>query len=168
MGRATFVDTGLEYPEINFNPRPPWGGRPQRAESNRASGGYFNPRPPWGGRQEADRLTESIKNEFQSTPSVGRATETCIRLQIFLAISIHALRGEGDAKEKFQPDIFLYISIHALRGEGDLYAVLFAVKDSISIHALRGEGDGYKADFSGGVVISIHALRGEGDHYWRC
>ena len=56
--------------------------------------------------------------QFQSTPSVGRAT----------------LRPRTLFGSKF-------ISIHALRGEGDFYAILLAVKHNISIHALRGEGD---------------------------
>ena len=39
--------------------------------------------------------------EFQSTPSVGRATRlgSCIRLDV--RISIHALRGEGDREQAF-------------------------------------------------------------------
>ena len=55
----------------------------------------FNPRPPWGGR----RLR----------------TDSCSRQKV---ISIHALRGEGDA---VLPEITsaMPISIHALRGEGD-------------------------------------------------
>ena len=79
---------------------------------------------------------------FQSTPSVGRAT-----------------------KEKFQPDIFLYISIHALRGEGDtMVAEPVRIGTIISIHALRGEGDNNRGQtFHRSVQISIHALRGEGD-----
>ena len=38
-------------------------------------GGYFNPRPPWGGRQN------------------GKRSCCC-----YAMISIHALRGEGDAQ----------------------------------------------------------------------
>ena len=34
---------------------------------------HFNPRPPWGGRLDKD-MDVSINTEFQSTPSVGRAT----------------------------------------------------------------------------------------------
>ena len=34
---------------------------------------YFNPRPPWGGRQDWRRDGRG-HTEFQSTPSVGRAT----------------------------------------------------------------------------------------------
>ena len=59
--------------EKDFNPRPPWGGRPSQSSGSSASK-YFNPRPPWGGRQCSHRLA--------SPPQI---------------ISIHALRGEGDA-----------------------------------------------------------------------
>ena len=34
----------------NFNPRPPWGGRPTRPPPPNFATRYFNPRPPWGGR----------------------------------------------------------------------------------------------------------------------
>ena len=36
------------------------------------------------------------------------------------------------------------ISIHALRGEGDKIYPNFYSGDDISIHALRGEGDGIR------------------------
>ena len=36
-----------------------------------------------------------------------------------IAISIHALRGEGDEYDNYKSDISAKISIHALRGEGD-------------------------------------------------
>ena len=35
--------------------------------------------------------------KFQSTPSVGRATNGEYGVLFFIDISIHALRGEGDA-----------------------------------------------------------------------
>ena len=102
---------------------------------------YFNPRPPWGGRQRAmaetfkketisihalrgegdgvGTATESfttafqstpsvgratqggffaflVRNRFQSTPSVGRATALLTSPYKEVGISIHALRGEGD------------------------------------------------------------------------
>ena len=78
---------------------------------------------------------------FQSTPSVGRATLDRESVPNNTKISIHALRGEGDATfddakaaaEYFNPrppwggrlqrrrhrSVFRRISIHALRGEGD-------------------------------------------------
>ena len=56
-------------------------------------------------------------------------------------ISIHALREEGDPRQRHQPRA-VHISIHALREEGD---TLHWDKDKrryiISIHALREEGD---------------------------
>ena len=56
--------------------------------------------------------------EFQSTPSVGRATLEGFRFFLPEGISIHALRGEGDAVRQFSI-CRTAISIHALRGEGD-------------------------------------------------
>ena len=56
------------------------------------------------------------------------------------------------------------ISIHALRGEGDPGRPGRFQWPCISIHALRGEGDGYSDEgYSLPPLISIHALRGEGD-----
>ena len=103
-----------------------------------------------------------------------------------MAISIHALREEGDLHPVFCPRLLIAISIHALREEGD--HVGFAVPaengnfyprpprggrpalgkpvlpiESISIHALREEGD-HDVVFVGECnFISIHALREEGD-----
>jgi len=78
-----------------FNPRPPWGGRPETwtgvptlrfisIHALRGEGDFtvcfrnfthadFNPRPPWGGRLLVD-VGYSVREIFQSTPSVGRAT----------------------------------------------------------------------------------------------
>ena len=102
---------------------------------------YFNPRPPWGGRPALIRC-EQINAEFQSTPSVGRATRRRITTAPNITISIHALRGEGDPRRCFIATASTNISIHALRGEGDNSSSYYgrAVK-IISIHALRGEGD---------------------------
>ena len=64
--------------------------------SARSSAGYhFNPRPPRGGRRDSPLLVHAW-SEFQSTPSVGRATAVCIGNGIAEVISIHALRGESD------------------------------------------------------------------------
>ena len=102
--------------ESNFYPRPPRGGR--RASMLRTSRcGYFYPRPPRGGRHAAH--------------------PPLLRIH---AISIHALREEGDGKSipngKIPKDFYprggrpagivkrlckLLISIHALREEGDRY-----------------------------------------------
>ena len=56
---------------------------------------YFYPRPPRGGRR---RITEDNvpAKLFLSTPSARRATVLCVFLRVSRAISIHALREEGD------------------------------------------------------------------------
>ena len=85
----------------HFNPRPPWGGRPishergnadetisihalrgegdLRQDGNTITMTDFNPRPPWGGRPYCLCKCES-ERVFQSTPSVGRATGSPLRL----------------------------------------------------------------------------------------
>ena len=95
VGRATTGGSSAPQSDTHFNPRPPWGGRPGEAVVCHEVW-HFNPRPPWGGR---------LKNIF---------------LGLFnYIISIHALRGEGDAVPTRLSSIVIMISIHALRGEGD-------------------------------------------------
>ena len=101
------------------------------------------------------------------------------------AISIHALREEGDLKghavgavrrtflstpsarrathgsAELKPG--MDISIHALREEGDRMELEAYGHDKISIHALREEGDTSTDEQAFGYQISIHALREEGD-----
>ena len=79
----------------------------------------FYPRPPRGGRQSG-----------------------CTLLPAGMAISIHALREEGDTAFRDWWTITKHISIHALREEGDPSSCFPAAKShEISIHALREEGD---------------------------
>jgi len=55
----------------------------------------FNPRLPWGRRHGTSKGKDG-KKEFQSTPSVGKATYALICHDKDRDISIHAFRGEGD------------------------------------------------------------------------
>ena len=77
----------------------------------------FYPRPPRGGRQRRAPHLNAIQI-FLSTPSARRATQLRLSGLAVLAISIHALREEGDllsgSASTSRP-----ISIHALREEGD-------------------------------------------------
>ena len=102
------------------------------------------------------------------------------------AISIHALREEGDFADcegELLQDEFLstpsarratftfqtfqqaqQISIHALREEGDRQTnSRTSWMQKISIHALREEGDRFFFFGKIDIRISIHALREEGD-----
>ena len=82
----------------------------------------------------------SIK--FLSTPSARRATAAGLHRDAVVAISIHALREEGDAEMEDALCEQDMISIHALREEGDAHTTLvLSILGAISIHALREEGD---------------------------
>ena len=103
----------------NFNPRPPWGGRPVFEVLHQVVILYFNPRPPWGGRLCGAYFSTSDSLPFQSTPSVGRATFSDIRQSSSLRyFNPRPPWGGRPRLERgdTQPTI---ISIHALRGEGD-------------------------------------------------
>ena len=91
--------------------------------------------------------SRKVKNIFQSTPSVGRAT-TIYNADIHLiCISIHALRGEGDAniiKAGIMQSVFQ--STPSV-GRATSRTACFIVDRGISIHTLRGEGDdGYSPE----------------------
>ena len=80
----------------NFNPRPPCGGR-REAILPSSSLSYFNPRPPCGGRRtRTEKVYLNI--QFQSAPSLRRATAEGPALLCAVVISIRALLAEGDAR----------------------------------------------------------------------
>ena len=78
----------------------------------------FYPRPPRGGRPSGVNWP-LVTMSFLSTPSARRATYVAVLLVQFHAISIHALREEGDGSAGPLFGRGLPISIHALREEGD-------------------------------------------------
>ena len=149
---------------INFNPRPPRGGRRCSKQDILRNASQFQSTP------SAGRATSILPRLFyrltlfQSTPSAGRATIFISIQPHEITISIHALRGEGDGHTLLSLLPSIAISIHALRGEGDLPIGQPTQPTRISIHALRGEGDVHHCSHSiSSTAISIHALRGEGD-----
>ena len=78
----------------------------------------FNPRPPWGGRQAHS-----------------------VEVPVSASISIHALRGEGDA---LNPRLIACANNFNPRppwGGRQRYNAPYPINVHISIHALRGEGD---------------------------
>ena len=86
---------------------------------------------------------DAVQREFQflSTPSARRATVQADSFRHPGAISIHALREEGDVEQASLQQNHS-ISIHALREEGDTFLPQKTHRLPISIHALREEGDG--------------------------
>ena len=101
----------------DFYPRPPRGGRPINARVSAQCNTNFYPCPPRGGRPKLKRRM-TIKEIFLSTPSARRATSAARRRVRPKAISIHALREEGDLWD-WGGAPAARISIHALREEGD-------------------------------------------------
>ena len=81
--------------EVYFYPRPPRGGRHLESVMLEQTDIDFYPRPPRGGRptKEVQSFAAAI---FLSTPSARRATVAGQAHSIRAAISIHALREEGD------------------------------------------------------------------------
>ena len=146
----------------------------------------FYPRPPRGGRPVHSPSLGSVA-VFLSTPSARRATRGRVQGAQCKAISIHALREEGDRNAVQLILEGRSISIHALREEGDYAAVTAYHRGGIFLstpsarRATREERAGltYGAYFyprpprggrhHGGNpgllfdAISIHALREEGD-----
>ena len=143
---------------------------------------------PSGWRATCTAVSTGCTRSFLSTPSGWRATPGVLWPPPALAISIHALRVEGDSnavvyrmlRNEFlstpsgwratprspdRQDCLQRISIHALRVEGDSRADADGARGGpISIHALRVEGDGRDVSvIHHAVIISIHALRVEGD-----
>ena len=86
----------------------------------------FYPHPPRGGRHLAELQNIMMR-----------------------AISIHALREEGDEAHCGSAKLLQAISIHALREEGDVEVRQAHGDEHISIHALREEGDGGVLSFDG-------------------
>ena len=105
--------------QLNFYPRPPRGGRhahisipapfaqflstpsARRATAAGCFDGtdktYFYPRPPRGGRRYT-RSSPYGSVKFLSTPSARRATLLSTARVLWISISIHALREEGDGR----------------------------------------------------------------------
>ena len=80
-----------------FYPRPPGGGRLLAESALICHGADFYPRPPGGGRRTPLHACSQLP-VFLSTPSGWRATSFSSHSSHGVAISIHALRVEGDRK----------------------------------------------------------------------
>ena len=92
-GRPAPSATTLKFQ--NFYPRPPRGGRRVHFDVRDGKKYNFYPRPPRGGRRyEYYHIVNT--QIFLSTPSARRATSSSSSFATVFAISIHALREEGD------------------------------------------------------------------------
>ena len=154
----------VKAPLNDFYPRPPGGGRLSNTAARRddatqflstpsgwratahhstpaPSCRYFYPRPPGGGRRKQDSY-EDLANRFLSTPSGWRATTRGSQWPPAYAISIHALRVEGDCLTSISCSAeggFLSTPSGWRATAMDMRK--FSAAGVISIHALRVEGD---------------------------
>ena len=101
-----------------FYPRPPRGGR-RLSCPNPIQPRYFYPRPPRGGRLSPRLLTVTRVGNFYPRPPRGGRHIRAAEVARIIAISIHALREEGDMASLSHRLFRGRISIHALREEGD-------------------------------------------------
>ena len=145
----------------------------------------FYPRPPRGGRRRRFIGLSSL-DQFLSTPSARRATSIASAKPSAIAISIHALREEGDNLVRWCLHLQRNFYPRPPRGGRRRIGAAHVQHDPISIHALREEGDPAVHQAEGLlprflstpsarratygfpiklhiVYISIHALREEGD-----
>ena len=100
----------------------------------------FYPRPPRGGRPASKRKFRDI-TKFLSTPSARRATGWEPQdLENLYNFYPRPPRG-GRLLDYMGVPTKTAISIHALREEGDCLTPLSMKLSKISIHALREEGD---------------------------
>ncbi len=84
------------------------------------------------------------------------------------AISIHALREEGDEQQRKERRSTGNFYPRPPRGGRPTSQAACRVRKKISIHALREEGDDCRALQDVYHIISIHALREEGDLCMPC
>ena len=139
--RATLPAAAIRSVIDDFYPRPPRGGRPHRRLPVWLVLCHFYPRPPRGGRL---RLLSSS--------------------WIWPAISIHALREEGDQPRSYDEilnDLFLSTP-SARRATAQTKLDIAKQAQFLSTPSAR-RATPFPAGCSGGKKISIHALREEGD-----
>ena len=103
---------------LHFYPRPPGGGRQRHHIFGGALRKNFYPRPPGGGRPFGRVADTCAGSNFYPRPPGGGRLACIIKDELAIAISIHALRVEGDLWWRVS-DSARRISIHALRVEGD-------------------------------------------------
>ena len=147
---------------MNFNPRPPRGGRPYQHTRSTHTGQISI----HALREEGDRRTAyalSPLSRFQSTPSARRATLPLIILYHFFSISIHALREEGDYPLFSPPFVCHNFNPRPPRGGRPQGSSTFTTGEIFqSTPSARRATLGWE-NGEGFPHISIHALREESD-----
>ena len=188
--RATCAERPGIQGRYYFYPRPPRGGRPAIVVTASAGGDIsihalreegdvfpsassvvlinFYPRPPRGGRPQARHLAV-YQRGFLSTPSARRATFLWATPFSSVAISIHALREEGDWAlwAVLSPPTNFYPR-PPRGGRPSLGRARPRHRDDFYPRPPRGGRLPILTTFRPVLLISIHALREEGDYLLLC
>ena len=90
----------------DFYPRPPRGGRRSGATLSTGQPNFY-PRPPRGGRRCPEPLPTRRSGYFYPRPPRGGRPKPLLPYHGVCPISIHALREEGDGKNRDKISIFL-------------------------------------------------------------
>ena len=117
-------------------------------------------------RGEGDDSKNGYTDEekrFQSTPSVGRATNEFADSIDSAGISIHALRGEGDDRSRKISKGRLYFNPRPPWGGRPGLPVIITTNLTFQSTPSVGRATKRKQPNQSSTDISIHALRGEGD-----
>ena len=114
---ATFRSSFFRVYRINFNQRPPCGGRLLPLLRSK-TGSNFNQRPPCGGRHQ-NHGHARLRSRFQPTPPLRGATAAHGVLQSVEVISTNAPLAGGDP-ERMQRLFDFVISTNAPLAGGDL------------------------------------------------
>ena len=194
MRRATWCDTARQPYPIDFNPRSPWGERPN-TPIRRARDGYFNPRSPWGERLRGseiitatcyfnprspwgERLSRCFNpphsSTFQSTLSMRRATSCRPDSSGRRNFNPRSPWGERHIREAKKAAINLNFNPRSPWGERPVRFPRSFRFLSISIHALHEESDTWYVGF-GTRFISFQstlsmrrATHGACQSAWHC
>ena len=161
-GKATKIIDDLRSHRRRFNPRLPGGRRLRRRLGSRCVR-QFQSTPSGGKATELVAMIEPVVGAFQSTPSGGKATSASVDIDNALRVSIHAFRGEGDARglqeregarfqstpsggkatiRRVEPRVVARCFNPRLPGgRRPEETVANSAHRRVSIHAFRGEGD---------------------------
>ena len=110
-----------------------------------------------------DSVAKTIRMEFQSTPSVGRATLFRLKITLSISISIHALRGEGDQSKAQRKRPNQNFNPRPPWGGRQLPTPNRLEPFDFNPRPPWGGRLVVLSMYDGIATISIHALRGEGD-----
>ena len=147
----------------HFYPRPPGGGRPRGNFHGLYIEIFLSTPSGWRATRAFHTVTRRSDYFYPRPPGGGRQLDGASK-GYGAAISIHALRVEGDGTMmRFFPSTNSHFYPRPPGGGRRTKYLKAKCVSPISIHALRVEGDYRGRESSRALPISIHALRVEGD-----